>query len=163
MKKMTDFTKKFIKKIATALAQIGQGYSPSRRDEVSRQNWWGMLNFVSKFFSKKFRQNMANERGVTMLLTMIILAVVLATAIAAAGVVVMQIRLAGNAADSVGAIFAADAGVEWQLYNIRHSTTTEPVMVNGSTFLTSITWGSPTVLKSLGTFRSAKRQFRLTF
>ncbi len=111
----------------------------------------------------KFEKNKKNEEGVTILLSVIILAVVLATAMAAAGVVIMQIRLAGNAADSVGAIFAADSGVEWQLYNIRKSTTTAPVMINGSTFLTSITWGSPTLLESLGTYRSAKRKFRLSF
>lgn len=98
-----------------------------------------------------------------MLLTLIILAIILATAIAASNIVVLQIRLAGNAADSVGAVYAADTGAEWQLYNIRKGTTTEPVMANGATIISSITWGSLTVLKSLGTYKSAKRQFRLTF
>ena len=124
-----------------------------------------VLDFVPKFFSEKFRQNTAHnsEHGVTMLLTAIILAIVLATATAAAGVVVLQIKLAGNAADSVGAVYAADTGVEWQLYNIRHSTTTAPTMANNATFETSVAWGPPVILKSLGTFRGAKRQFQLSF
>jgi len=34
-----------------ALARIGQGYSPSRRQIIVRQNWWGMLSFITKFSS----------------------------------------------------------------------------------------------------------------
>jgi len=37
---------------AAALARIGQGYSPSRRQIIVRQNWWGMLSFITKFYSK---------------------------------------------------------------------------------------------------------------
>ena len=101
--------------------------------------------------------------GVTMLLTLIILSFVLATAIVAAGVVAFQIRLARDVTDSIAAIAAADAGAEWQLYNIRKGTTTAPTMVNGAVIITNITYGSPTILESLGTYRTAKRKFRLAF
>ena len=33
---------------SAALARIGQGYSPSRRQIIVRQKWWGMLNSVIK-------------------------------------------------------------------------------------------------------------------
>lgn len=234
-----------------------------------------------------------DEKGVTILLTLIILSFILATAMAAAGVVAFQIRLARDVADSAAAIAAADAGVEWQLYNFRNSAnddptaamltqnglaaynpinivdndtgtvgwnansavgswlgidlgagneknytkarfflssagnvgsykvrysndnvnftdvviftptlggwntvawndagshqywrfeisagpgspininevemypgTLSPVMLNGATFVTNVTWGSPTVLESLGIYRTARRKFRLTF
>jgi len=34
-----------------ALARIGQGYSPSRRQIIVRQNWRGMLFAAAKFIS----------------------------------------------------------------------------------------------------------------
>jgi len=34
-----------------ALARIGQGYSPSRRQIIVRQNWWGMLTNLAKIYS----------------------------------------------------------------------------------------------------------------
>src|SRR3989338_2571526 len=36
-------------------------------------------------------------------------------------------------------------------------------MSNGATFTTSVVWGSPTILESLGVYKTAKRKFRLTF
>jgi len=36
---------------AAALARIGQGYSPSRRQIMVRQNWRGMLTNLTKIYS----------------------------------------------------------------------------------------------------------------
>jgi len=47
---MTNSVKRLNKKIAAALARIGQGYSPSRRQIIVLQKWWGMLNSLAKNF-----------------------------------------------------------------------------------------------------------------
>ena len=81
-----------------------------------------MSNLKFKIKNLKFR----SERGVTILLTLIVLSIVLATAVAASGVVAFQILLAGDVSNSIAAIAAADAGVEWQLYNLRNAVNDDP-------------------------------------
>ena len=48
---MISFIKRLNKKKFTALARIGQDYSPSRRQIVEKQNLWGMLTNLAKIYS----------------------------------------------------------------------------------------------------------------
>ena len=147
-----------------ALARIGQGYSPSRRQIIVRQNWRGMLNFVPKFFKKKFRQNMA-QKGIALLLTVIIISIVLLIATLIANIVITQLKLAGDINDSTTAIYAADSGVEWQLYQIRNGVSVPaPAMSNGATVSVTVVGASPNfTIKSLGSFRNVSRKFQVSF
>lgn len=112
----------------------------------------------------KFIKN-NKENGVALLLTVIILSVVILIAVLIANIVIVQLKLAKDIGDSQAAIYAADSGVEWQLYQIRKSASVaSPVMSNGATVETIVTGAAPNfTIKSLGSYQSVKRQFEVNF
>ncbi len=114
--------------------------------------------------SKKNKQNNA-QNGIALLLTVIILSIVTLIAGFIANVVVVQLRLAKDIGDSQAAIYAADSGVEWQLYQIRKVVSVNsPVMLNGATVETTVIGAIPNLtIKSLGSYKSVKRQFEVSF
>lgn len=79
------------------------------------------------------------KKGQVLLLTTITLGGMLLGATTIAGLlVVYQIRQAGDLANSGRAIFAADTGIEWGLYQFFKGTgRAAPVMQNGASFTTS--------------------------
>lgn len=105
------------------------------------------------------------ENGIALLLTVIILSVVTLVAISIASIVVVQLRLVRDIDDSKAAIYAADSGVEWQLYQIRQGVSvSSPIMSNGATISTTVTGTVPNfTIKSLGSYRFVKRQFEVSF
>jgi Tfp pilus assembly protein PilX len=117
-----------------------------------------------KFFKKKFRQNMA-QKGIALLLTVIIISVVMLIATLISNIVITQLKLAGDINDSGAAIYAADSGVEWQLYQIRKGASVPaPVMSNSAAVSVTVTGTSPNfTIKSLGSYRTVKRQFEVSF
>lgn len=104
-----------------------------------------------------------NESGIALLLTLVILSVVVLIAAFIVNVVVTQLKLARDIDYSQSAIYAADSGVEWQLYQIRKSASVpSPVMSNGATVRVTVTGSAPSfIIKSLGTYQSVKRQFEV--
>jgi len=120
---------------------------------------------------KKFRQNTANQNGLALLFAVIILSIVLLIAVFIVNVVVTQLKLAGDINNSVAAIYAADAGVECQLYKIRQSVSLncytsggQITMSNGAAISTTVTGSAPNfTVKSLGSFRDVRRQFEVSF
>ena len=106
-----------------------------------------------------------NQKGIALLLTVIIISIVLLTATLIANVVVTQLKLAGDINDSTTAIYAADSGVEWQLYQIRNGgLVSAPTMSNGAIVSATVTGISPNfTIKSLGSYRTVKRQFEVSF
>lgn len=112
----------------------------------------------------KFIKN-NRENGIALLLTVIILSVVALVAVLIANIVIVQLRLARDIGDSQTAIYAADSGVEWQLYQTRKGVSvTSPVMSNGATIETIVTGVTPNfTIKSLGSYQSVKRQFDVSF
>ncbi len=114
--------------------------------------------------SKKFRQNMA-QKGIALLLTVVIISMILLIATLIANIVVTQLKLAGDINDSTAAIYAADSGVEWQLYQIRNGVSVSaPVMSNGATVSVTVTGAYPNfTIKSLGSYGVVKRQFEVGF
>lgn len=105
------------------------------------------------------------QSGIALLLTIIILSAVTLIAVLIADIVVVQLKLAKDISDSQAAVYAADSGVEWQLYQIRKGVSvTSPVMSNGATVTTTVTGMVPSfTIKSLGSYKSVKRQFEVSF
>ena len=117
-------------------------------------------------------KNINQENGVVLILTVIIISAVMLIASMIANIVVTQMQLVEDIGSSVSAIYAADSGVECQLYNIRQgrsvdcNSTDIPggniVMFNGAKIKTLRIDNSPSyIIKSLGSFRSVKRQFQV--
>lgn len=65
-------------------------------------------------------KTVSKENGIALLLTVVIISIVMLIAVLISNIVVAQLKLAGDINDSTAAIYAADSGVEWQLYQIRH-------------------------------------------
>ncbi|MBI2446410.1 MAG: pilus assembly PilX N-terminal domain-containing protein [Parcubacteria group bacterium] len=116
---------------------------------------------------KKFQNNKQNiaQNGIALLLTVVILSIVTLIAVLIANIVIVQLKLAKDIGDSQVAIYAADSGVEWQLYQIKKGVSVaSPVMLNGSTVVTTVTGVAPSfTIKSLGSYQSVKRQFEVSF
>src|SRR3989338_2410219 len=100
------------------------------------------------------------ERGQVMLMTVVILSGVFLAITAISGYLTLtQLRLATNVTDSTRAIFAADTGVEWELY--KHFRCADPdtaparcdepppVLSNNAVFETKVNPGGESV-KSTG-------------
>jgi len=106
-----------------------------------------------------------NQKGIALLLTVIIISVVMLIATLISNIVITQLKLAGDINDSGAAIYAADSGVEWQLYQVRLGTSVAlPNMSNGATVSATVTGISPNfTIKSLGSYRTVKRQFEVSF
>lgn len=112
---------------------------------------------------KFFKNN--KESGIALLLTVIILSAVILIAVLIANIVIVQLKLAKDIGDSQTAIYAADSGVEWQLYQIKKGVSVaSPAMSNGATVETTVTGTAPNfTIKSLGSYQSVKRQFEVSF
>lgn len=112
----------------------------------------------------KFIKN-NKESGIVLLLTVIILSIVILVAILIANIVIVQLRLSKDANDSQAAVYAADSGIEWQLYRIKKGIlVSSPVMSNGAVVETTVTGIAPSfTIKSLGSYQSVKRQFEVSF
>jgi len=117
-------------------------------------------------------KNINQENGVVLILTVIIISAVMLIASMIANIVITQMQLVEDIGSSVSAIYAADSGVECQLYNIRHGKSVDCnsadnpggniVMFNGASVKTSADGIPPNyTVKSLGSFRSVKRQFQV--
>ena len=98
-----------------------------------------------------------------MLLTAVVVGGLLLTASAIAGLLMLyQIRQSSDIINSSKAIFAADTGIEWELYKMfQDASYPQPIMTNQATF-TTIVSGTSTI-KSIGTFGKSSRAFELTF
>ena len=112
----------------------------------------------------KFRQS-TSQNGIALLLTVVILSAVILIAVLIVNIVIVQLKLAKDIGDSQAAIYAADSGVEWQLYQIRKGASVSvPIMSNGATIETTVTGASPNfTIKSLGSYGTVKRQFEINF
>ncbi|MDP2638866.1 MAG: pilus assembly PilX N-terminal domain-containing protein [Candidatus Azambacteria bacterium] len=106
-----------------------------------------------------------NQEGIALILTVLILSIVMMIAVFIAGIVIAQLKLAGDINDSMTAIYAADSGMEWQLYQIRKGASVpSPIMFNGSAISTTVTGAAPNfTVKSLGSYKTVKRQFQVEF
>jgi len=89
--------------------------------------------------------------------------------------IVNQIKMTSNAADSAKAVFAADAGIEWGVYNYSRPSSTDPTPVfsNGASFTVTCydsssseidcRNASTSLMKSSGRAGASYRAFELSF
>ena len=105
------------------------------------------------------------KKGIALLLTMIILSATVLTATFIAAIVIIQLKLSSDINNSTIAIYAADSGIEWQLYQIRNGASVPaPNMSNGATISTTVIGNYPNfTIKSLGSYGLVKRQLEVNF
>ena len=105
------------------------------------------------------------EKGIALLLTIIILSATMLTATLVATIVIIQLKLSSDINNSTIAIYAADSGIEWQLYQIRNGASVPaPNMSNGATISTTVIGNYPNfTIKSLGSYGLVKRQLEVNF
>ena len=102
------------------------------------------------------------KNGQVMLLTTAIIGgVILGTATLSGFLMRYQIRQATNVVFSAKAIFAADTGIEWELYKFfKNPNYPKPTMTNGADFATS---RQVNLIRSIGQFQGIFRAFELSF
>ena len=66
------------------------------------------------FFDFQF----SNQKGVSLLFTVLIMSVILAIGMGISGILVQQTRMVGEIGKSIVAFYAADSGVEQELYDL---------------------------------------------
>lgn len=116
------------------------------------------------------------QSGQVMLLTVVVLSGTLMTVSGIVGFLMLhKIRQSTDIVSSAKAIFAADSGIEWELYRCFKCKSVEicdsdcaspydnpPSMFNNSEFTTTITFGAsstPTFIKSIGKAGNTARAF----
>ena len=99
-----------------------------------------------------------NNKGQAMLLTVLVLgASILAASTIAGYLTLLKIRTASDVMNSTKAIFAADTGVEWELYVMfKDPTYPQPVLTNGATFTATV---DNDIIKSVGQSSEIFRAF----
>lgn len=114
---------------------------------------------------KRLNKSKNSENGIALILTVIVSSVVLLAAGLIANIVATQLKLASDIGDSTIAIYAADSGIEWQLYQIRNGASVPaPVMSNNASISTTVVGGYPNfTIKSLGSYGLVKRQLEVSF
>jgi len=107
----------------------------------------------------------SSRSGQVMLLTAILISGIVLSATSLAGLLtIYQLRQVTDVTSSTKAIFAADSGIEWELYkNFKDSSAAAPELQNGATFKTFIDPSVPDTVTSVGTYSRSSRAFQLNF
>ena len=105
---------------------------------------------------------LSTHKGQVMLLTVLILGSVILSASTIAGyLMTLKIRASSDIANSAKAIFAADAGVEWELYKqFKNSDYPKPLFSNNADFISS---NDGQNIKSIGQTSNSFRAFEIEF
>jgi hypothetical protein len=116
-----------------------------------------------------------SKKGQIMLMSVLTLGAVMLGATVVAGFLVLyQIRMSSNAADSAKAIFAADAGIEWAIFSFTRPASPPPStsFSNGASFevvckndigqVVLCTNASTSLIRSSGQYGSVTRVFELS-
>ena len=125
-----------------------------------------------KSIKSRFKKNFSD--GQVMILSIITLGAIMLGATAVSGfLVVYQLRMSSDAADSAKAIFAADAGIDWGIYQFSNPTSTAPAPVfsnrasfvlvcyNPSSVQVPCSDSSVSVIRSSGRSGMSNRAFEL--
>lgn len=101
-------------------------------------------------------------KGQVMLLTVLVMGGSLIAASTIAGyLMLLKIRQSSDITNSTKAIFAADTGIEWDLYRrLKNANYPKPQLSNGSSFEV---FAEASSTKSIGTAANASRAFEYTF
>jgi hypothetical protein len=119
--------------------------------------------------SKKFIFLQKGESGVSLIFALLILAGILATSLGVAVLMLKEIKISTNIGNSVPAYYAAEAGIEKILYDVRYNGV-EPYNIGetslgiGSTFEVKIVdVGPPCRIKSVGSYEGIKRGVEIEY
>lgn len=111
-------------------------------------------------------KKLGKQSGVVIIFTAIILGILISIALGLGAIFTPKIRQIAEVKNSVGAVFAAESGLEWCLYNnqvVPSPTPAPPVMSNGATYVLTPANCSGTSLKSVGTYKNVTRAFQIDF
>ncbi|HPD55448.1 MAG TPA: hypothetical protein PLR11_01375 [Candidatus Paceibacterota bacterium] len=86
-------------------------------------------------------KQLKNQKGQAMLITMLILMSSFLVSMALGGLVLYELKSMIFTGESVKALYAAESGLEWKLYQANHpdeETGRGPIMNNGTSFIVSV-------------------------
>ena len=110
--------------------------------------------------------NNDRQKGIIIIFTAIILGITLSIALALGAIFAPKIRLITEAKNSVGALFAAESGLEWCLYINQLSPSPlppPPVIASRATYQLIPPDCSGKTVKAIGNFRSVIRAIQADF
>ncbi|MDD3614108.1 MAG: hypothetical protein PHF40_00070 [Candidatus Pacebacteria bacterium] len=110
-------------------------------------------------------KQLKNQQGQAMLITMLILMSSFLISMALGSLVLYELKSMIFTGESVKALYAAESGLEWQLYQVNHSTgegeeSARPIMTNGTSFTVTLISNNEgyitirSVGKSINTYRA---------
>ncbi len=110
------------------------------------------------------------NEGVAVILAVLLMGFFLSITLVLSAIFIPKIKTASDIKRSVGALYAAESGIEWCLYVNRIGSTPQPIMGNGAVFINGIT-NVPFVeadcstlpMKSIGTYLGVTRSFEINF
>src|SRR3989344_3192988 len=100
------------------------------------------------------------QSGVIIIFTAIILGILVSIALGLGAIFIPKIHLTAELKNSVGALFAAESGLEWCLYKNQVNPTPlppPPTMANGATYVLTPADCLGCSLKSSGTYKGVTR------
>ncbi|MBI4117285.1 MAG: hypothetical protein HY451_01180 [Parcubacteria group bacterium] len=102
------------------------------------------------------------KQGTALIYVILTVGIVLSITFFLAAVFGLKLKSAFDYPNSVTALFAADSGIEWQLYNqFKDPDASSPSLTNGATFTIATPPGS-FPLKVIGKFRGVSRALELS-
>lgn len=98
--------------------------------------------------------------------TTIILGILVSISLGLGAIFTPKIRQIAEVKNSIGALYSAESGLEWCLYNNQAApspTPVPPVMANGATYVLTPADCSGKSLKSVGTYKNVTRAIQVDF
>lgn len=117
-----------------------------------------------------FKINQRENGSSAIILTVLVLAVILVIGFGLANLTINQIKMSRQSVRSDLAYFAADAGMERGLYEVRKGTgpifdnpgvVTTETLGNGAVY--EVIWDGANIISSLGKFQGANRKIRASW
>ncbi len=118
----------------------------------------------------RFKKKKQNIKGASLFLAMLILAAVLAIAFGISSLLLREIKLSKDVVSSLKAYYAAEAGIERKLYEIRKNNNFNDIafpcsveLSNGSSYGVDVTTGNPTRIKAYGCYKNTRRAVEISY
>jgi len=133
-------------------------------------------------------KQLSNQKGISLLFTVLITSVILGIGLGISGIIIQQAKTMGDIGDSIVSFYAADSGVEEELYGLYKSPSPSPnlplgsfsVNDNNATFNVQVKCGATSdcltnfvkdpgclaanfCLKSSGAYRKTKRAIEINY
>ena len=102
--------------------------------------------------------------GQIFLMSILVLGAVMTSALFLMSIFIKDFRQSIETSESVKAFYAADAAMEWQIYNsLNDPNIDEPVMNNGTSFISENTFDTSNNIKTVGTSKRVNRGLEVNF